>query len=90
MSSAFQNALWILCRSWGSSVSIVSDYRLNDRGSIPAEAKDFPLATVSVLAPRITQRPVRWVPGILYNGGKARLGRGSDHSPPSSAEVKNE
>jgi hypothetical protein len=28
-------------RSQGSSVSIVSDYRLEDRGSIPAEAKDF-------------------------------------------------
>jgi hypothetical protein len=31
----------ILLRSRGSSVSIVSDYRLDDQGSIPAEVKDF-------------------------------------------------
>jgi hypothetical protein len=28
-------------RSWGSSVGIVSDYRLDDRGSIPVQAKGF-------------------------------------------------
>jgi hypothetical protein len=28
-------------RSWGSSVSIVSDYRLDDRGSIPGRGKGF-------------------------------------------------
>jgi hypothetical protein len=28
-------------RSWGSSVSIVSDYRLDDRGSIPGRGKQF-------------------------------------------------
>jgi hypothetical protein len=47
-----------------------------------------------------------WLPGLLYylpppaayvmgtgspfNGGKARLGRDADHSPPPSAKVKNE
>jgi hypothetical protein len=28
-------------RSWGSSVSIVSDYRLDDRGSMPGRGKGF-------------------------------------------------
>jgi hypothetical protein len=27
--------------SWGSSVSIVSDYRLDDQGSIPGKGKGF-------------------------------------------------
>jgi hypothetical protein len=51
------------------------------------------LATVSfsrrTLFPlRPTQPPVQWVPGALSLGVK-RPGRGTDHSPPSSAEVKN-
>jgi hypothetical protein len=37
-----------------------------------------------------TQPPIQWVPGVLSPGGKARPGRDADHSPPSSAEVKNE
>jgi hypothetical protein len=36
-----------------------------------------------------TQSPVQWVLGVLSRG-KARPGRDADHSPPSSAEVKNE
>jgi hypothetical protein len=35
-----------------------------------------------------TQPPIQWVPGALSLGVK-RLGREADHSPPSSAEVKN-
>jgi hypothetical protein len=35
-----------------------------------------------------TQPPVQWVPGALSRGVK-RPGREADHSPPSSAEVKN-
>jgi hypothetical protein len=38
---------------------------------------------------RPTQAAVQWVPGVLPRG-KARPGRDTDHSPPSSAEVKNE
>jgi hypothetical protein len=34
-----------------------------------------------------TQPPIQWVPGVLSLGTK-RLGRETDHSPPSSAEVK--
>jgi hypothetical protein len=33
---------------------------------------------------RPTQPPVQWVPGVKW------LGRGADHLPPSSAEVKKE
>jgi hypothetical protein len=34
-----------------------------------------------------TQPPIQWVPGALSLGVK-RPGREADHSPPSSAEVK--
>jgi hypothetical protein len=37
----------------------------------------------STLAVGPTERPIRWVPGVK------RPGRVADHSPPSSAEVKN-
>jgi hypothetical protein len=37
---------------------------------------------------RSTQPPAQWVPGALLPGLK-RPGCGTDHSPPSSAEVKN-
>jgi hypothetical protein len=76
-----------------SSSSIVSDYRLDDkgdRGSIPAGAKIFPVASVSTPALGPTQPPVQWVPGILSPGVKARPRRDADLSPPSSAEVENE
>jgi hypothetical protein len=71
-----------------SSGSIVSDYGLDD----PRQGQRiFPLASVSRPALRPTQPPV---PGVLSPGPfpqvKARPGRDADHSPPSSAEVKNE
>jgi hypothetical protein len=80
-------------RSRVSSGIIVSDYGLDDRAigvRSPAEARDFPVTSVSrpVLGP--TQPPVQWVPGVLSPGVKARPGRDADHSPPSSAEVVNE
>jgi hypothetical protein len=43
------------------------------------------LFTTAALGP--TQRPIQWVPGTLFLGVK-RPGREADHSPPSSAEVK--
>jgi hypothetical protein len=46
----------------------------------------FTTASRTALGP--TQPPIRWVPGALYLGIK-RPGREADHSPPSSAEVKN-
>jgi hypothetical protein len=75
--------------SRGSSGSIVSDYGLDDRAigvRSPAGAEDFS-SSLCLWGP----------PSLLYNGdrgpfpgGKARPGRDTDHSPPSSAEVVNE
>jgi hypothetical protein len=46
----------------------------------------FSTASRPALGP--TQPPIHWVPGALSPGIK-RPGREADHSPPSSAEVKN-
>jgi hypothetical protein len=48
----------------------------------------FLFTTASRTALEPTQRPIQWVPGALSLGVK-RPGREADHSPPSSAEVKN-
>jgi hypothetical protein len=80
-------------QSWGRSVSIVSDYGLD--GQVigvrsPGQARIFPLASVSRPALRSTQPPIQWVTGGPFLRGRARLGCDTDHSPPSSAKVKNE
>jgi hypothetical protein len=49
----------------------------------------FLFTTVSRTALGPTQLPVQWISGALSLGVK-RLGRKADHSPPSSAEVKDE
>jgi hypothetical protein len=49
----------------------------------------FLLASVPRPALRPTQPPVQWEQGIL-SWGKARPGRDTDHSLPSSADVKYE
>jgi hypothetical protein len=48
----------------------------------------FLFTTASRTGLRPTQPPIQWVPGAPSLGVK-RPGRGADHSPPSSAEVKN-
>jgi hypothetical protein len=56
--------------SWGSSVSIVSDYRLDDQRLIPGRNKGiFPLASVSRLALRPIEPPIQWVPGVKRGRG---------------------
>jgi hypothetical protein len=76
--------------SRGSSISIVSDYRLDDRGSILTETEDFSsslfIQTGSGAHPASFTMDTRGP----FPGGKARPGRDADHSPLSSAEVKNE
>jgi hypothetical protein len=46
----------------------------------------FTVASRPTLRP--IQPPIQWVPGAISPGVK-RQGREADHSPPSSAEVKN-
>jgi hypothetical protein len=72
--------------SQGSSVSIVSGYRLDDQAiqvHSPAEANVFPLTFESRLALGPIQPLVQWVLGVLSPGVKCDLS-------PSSAEVVNE
>jgi hypothetical protein len=81
-----------LMRSRSSSVSIVSDYGLDDRATgvrFPAGAKDFSsnLYVQTGCGAHLASCTI----GIgVLSRGKARLGRDAAHSPPSSAEVKNE
>jgi hypothetical protein len=49
----------------------------------------FLIITASRTALGPTQPPIQWVPGAVSLGVKL-LGRQADHSPPSSAAVKNE
>jgi hypothetical protein len=73
-----------------SSVGIALGYGLDDRGSrvrFLAGAGNFlfTIAFKTALGP--TQPPIQWVPVTLSLDVK-RPGREADHSPPSSAEVK--
>jgi hypothetical protein len=77
----------------GSSGSIVSDYGLDDRAievRSQTGAEDFSsspcVQTVSGAHPAFYPMGT----GGSFPGGKAWPGRDADHSPPSSAEVKNE
>jgi hypothetical protein len=77
-----------MLRNWGSSVSIVSGYGLDDRAievRSPAEAKDF--SSSFCVQTGSEAHPASCKMGA---GGKARPGRDADHSSPSSAEVVNE
>jgi hypothetical protein len=79
--------------SRGSSGSIVSDYGLDDRAIevlSPTGAEDFsssPCIQTGSGAHPASYPMGTWGP---FPGGKARPGRDTDHSPPSSAEVKHE
>jgi hypothetical protein len=70
---------------------MVSDYELDDfEVRSPAEAKDF--SSILCVQTGSEAHPASCTMGTggPFPGGKARPGRDADHSPPSSAEVKNE
>jgi hypothetical protein len=74
-----------------SSVGIALGYGLDNRGSrvrFPAGAGNFSLHHRIQNGSGAYPASYQWVPGALSLGIK-RPGREADHSPPSSAEVKN-
>jgi hypothetical protein len=80
-------------RSRGSSGSIVSDYGLDNRAigvRSPAGAEDFSSSLCVQTGSGAHPASCAIVTGGPNPGAKARPGRDSDHSPPSSAEVVNE
>jgi hypothetical protein len=77
----------------GSSVSIVSDYGLDERAigvRSPAGAKDFSSNLCVQTGSGAHPASCTMGTGGPFPGGKARLGRDADHSAPSSAEVGTE
>jgi hypothetical protein len=71
-------------RSLGSSVSIMTGYGLDERGSIPDRGNEiFSLLHGVQTGSETIQAPVQWVLEV------EQPRRETDHSPPSSAENKN-
>jgi hypothetical protein len=62
-------------------VATATDYGLDGAGSIPGNAALFSTSSRPVLGSK--QRPIQGAAGVK------RPGREADHSPPSSAQVKN-
>jgi hypothetical protein len=86
-------ALFVGGMSRVSSVSIVSDYGLDDRAigvRSPARAKDFSSDLCVQTGSGVHPASCTMGTGSPFPGGKARPGRDADYSPPSSAEVVNE
>jgi hypothetical protein len=76
--------------NYDSSVGIALGYGLDDQGSrvwFLAGAGDFSLHCCVQNGSGAYPAPMEWVPGDTSLGVK-RPGREADHSPPSSAEVK--
>jgi hypothetical protein len=77
---------YFLFKPWDSSANIVTGYGLDDQMiRVSFLLGIFIFSTMSRLALGPTQP--QWVPGPLSLGVK-RLGCEADHSPPSSAKVK--
>jgi hypothetical protein len=72
----------------GRTDSIVAGYVLGDRGLIPYRGGGSSPTLCAQPALGQTQPSVQWVPGGCFVGGKVRPGRGADHSPLRSAELK--
>jgi hypothetical protein len=64
----------IIMRSRSSSVSIVSYYGLDDRGSIPDRGRGFSSSLCVHTGSWARQPPVQWVPGVL--SPEVKHGRG--------------
>jgi hypothetical protein len=80
-------------RSRGSSGGIVSDCGLDDRAvevRSPTGAEDFSSSPCVQTGSGAQPASYPMGTGVSFPGGKVRPGRDADHSPPSSAEVKNE
>jgi hypothetical protein len=77
-----------LCQ--GTSVSVVSDYKLDDRSMITGRGKGLSSSLCVQMSSEV--HPASYPIGTRgpFPGGKAGLGRDADHSPSSSAELKNE
>jgi hypothetical protein len=67
-----------------SSVGIATHYGLDGPGIESRWSRDFPHLSRPALG--LTHPPVQWVPGL--SRVVMRPGRGVDHAPPYSAEVK--
>jgi hypothetical protein len=83
----------IFIRSRDSSVSIVSDYGLDNRAigvRSPVGAKDFSSSLFVQTGSGAHPASCTMGAGGPFPGGKARPERDADHSPPSSSEVVNE
>jgi hypothetical protein len=80
----------VLLRSWGSSVSIVSHYGLDDQGSILVEANDFFSSLCVQTSSEAYPSSCPVGTGGPFSRVKAWPGHDADHSPPSSAEIMNE
>jgi hypothetical protein len=72
----------------GSSVSMTMDWTTRVRPSTRAKDSSFSLCVQTGSGDHPASYPMGT--GGPFPGGKARPGRDADHSPPSSAEVKNE
>jgi hypothetical protein len=71
-----------------SSVGIALGYSLDDRVLGGWEFFSSPPRPERLWGPPCLLSPIQWVPGALSLGVKRPV-RETDHSPPSSAEVKN-
>jgi hypothetical protein len=73
----------------GVPVSIVPDYRLDDRVSIPGRGKGFSSSLCASVQNGCGAHPISCTMGTggPFAGGKARPRRDADHSPPSSRNV---
>jgi hypothetical protein len=77
-------------KSPASSVSTMSDYRMDGQGSIPVEAKGFSCSLCVQTSSKAHPASYPMGTGGSFPRDTAWPGHKADHSHPSSAEVKNE